>query len=210
MNRLLVLGGARSGKSRHAQQRIEAVPGRLAYIATAQALDPEMADRIARHRADRGERWHTIEAPVDLPRAIRQAGTACDAMLVDCLTLWLSNLMLAGHGIPFAVAALLDALTDCPVPIAVVANEVGLGIVPENPLARRFRDEAGRLNQCLADACSEVVFIAAGLPLVLKPSPCGFTSTSKSVTGEAGSREVPGRPQGASGRCDQFGAMPNA
>lgn len=170
MNRLLILGGARSGKSRHAQSRIEALPGRLAYVATAQALDPEMEDRIARHQADRGERWHTIEAPVDLPAVIRQAKDTCDAMLVDCLTLWLSNLMLAGHDIAAASSALLDALAENSVPIALVANEVGLGIVPENALARRFRDEAGRLNQRLAVACDKVIFVAAGLPLVLKPS----------------------------------------
>lgn len=168
MNRLLVLGGARSGKSRHAQQRIETVPGGLTYIATAQALDPEMEARIFWHQMDRGERWHTLEAPTDLPGAIRQSARACDAMLVDCLTLWLSNLMLAEHDIPAAVSALLDALAECPVPVALVANEVGLGIVPENGLARRFRDEAGRLNQRLAAACDEVVFIAAGLPITLK------------------------------------------
>jgi len=170
MTRLLVLGGARSGKSRYAQQRVEAVPGRLAYIATAQPLDPEMEDRIARHRADRGDRWRTIEAAFDLPGAIRQAGTACDAVLVDCLTLWLSNLMLTEQDIAAATAALLDALSACRVPVALVANEVGLGIVPENALARRFRDDAGRLNQRLAADCDEVVFVAAGLPLMIKPS----------------------------------------
>jgi adenosylcobinamide kinase/adenosylcobinamide-phosphate guanylyltransferase len=168
MIRLLILGGARSGKSRHAQQRIEALPGKLSYIATAQALDPEMEDRIARHREDRGDRWRTIEAPVDLPGAIRQAGAVGDAVLIDCLTLWLSNLILGGHDVSVAASSLLDALTDCPIPAALVANEVGLGIVPDNALARRFRDEAGRLNQCVAAACDEVVFVAAGLPLRLK------------------------------------------
>ncbi len=168
MNSLLVLGGARSGKSRYAQHRIEAVGERLVYIATAQALDAEMEDRIARHQADRGGCWDTAEAPIDLPGAIRQTGACCDAILVDCLSLWLSNLMLAQQDIAAASSALLDALAHCPVPIALVANEVGLGIVPENALARLFRDEAGRLNQALAAACGEVTFVAAGLPMRLK------------------------------------------
>jgi len=168
MNRLLVLGGARSGKSRYAQHRIEAVGGRLVYIATAQALDTEMEDRIARHQADRGGRWRTVEAPFDLSGAIRKAEASCDAMLVDCLTLWLSNLMLAEQDIAAATSALLNSLADCSVPIALVANEVGLGIVPENALARLFRDQAGRLNQLLAADCEEVTFVAASLPMRLK------------------------------------------
>lgn len=168
MRSLLVLGGARSGKSRYAQQRAEACGGRLAYIATAQALDGEMTDRIARHRADRDERWTTIDAPLDLPAAIREAAEQTDAILVDCLTLWLSNLMLADADIEAASCALADAIRACPRPIALVANEVGLGIVPDNPLARRFRDAAGRLNQQIAAIASDVVFVAAGLPMVLK------------------------------------------
>ena len=168
MSSLLVLGGARSGKSRYAQQRVEACGGTLAYIATAQALDEEMADRIARHRADRGERWTTIDAPIDLPAAIRRTAEQADAMLVDCLTLWLSNLLLADADIEAASGALAHAIRICPRPIALVANEVGLGIVPDNPLARRFRDAAGRLNQQIAAITSDVVFVAAGLPMVLK------------------------------------------
>jgi len=167
-HRLLVLGGARSGKSRYAQQRIEALAGRLVYIATAQALDQEMEDRIALHRADRGERWRTVESPIDLPGVIQQAGASCDAILVDCLTLWLSNLMVAEQDVAVATSALLATLSDCSIPIALVANEVGLGIVPENALARLFRDEAGRLNQALAAECEEVVFLSAGLPMRLK------------------------------------------
>ncbi|MCW1383730.1 bifunctional adenosylcobinamide kinase/adenosylcobinamide-phosphate guanylyltransferase [Novosphingobium sp. KCTC 2891] len=168
MTRLLVLGGARSGKSRYAQKRIEACGARLAYIATAEARDDEMVDRIAQHRRDRGPRWQTIEAPLDLPRAIETASRDADALLVDCLTLWLSNLMLADHDIPGARDALIRAVGSCSVPLALVANEVGLGIVPDNALARRFRDEAGWLNQTLADAADEVVFLAAGLPMQLK------------------------------------------
>lgn len=166
MKSLLVLGGARSGKSRHAQQRIEQVPGPLAYIATAQALDSEMDERIAHHRADRGPRWQTIEAPITLPEAIALAARQAEAILVDCLTLWLSNLLIADRPIP--VDELCDAIIGSRVPIALVANEVGYGIVPENALARRFRDEAGRLNQSIAAAVDEVVLVAAGLPLTLK------------------------------------------
>jgi adenosylcobinamide kinase/adenosylcobinamide-phosphate guanylyltransferase len=143
MTSLLVLGGARSGKSRYAQQRVEACAGRLAYIATAQALDAEMADRIARHRADRDARWHTIEAPLDLAAALARAGESHAAILVDCLTLWLSNLLLADRDPQREGMALAEAVAACPVPVALVANEVGLGIVPDNALARRFRDEAG-------------------------------------------------------------------
>jgi len=168
MTRLFVLGGARSGKSRYAQQRIEAEPGPLIYLATAQALDREMTDRIAWHQADRGERWRTVEVPIALPQAIREAGASGDAVLVDCLTLWLSNLMLADQDVAGAVDALVSSIADCPAPIALVANEVGLGIVPDNALARRFRDEAGRLNQQVAAASTEAVFLAAGLPMRLK------------------------------------------
>ncbi|HZU65394.1 MAG TPA: bifunctional adenosylcobinamide kinase/adenosylcobinamide-phosphate guanylyltransferase [Novosphingobium sp.] len=172
MTSLLVLGGARSGKSRHAEQWLEALPpgrhGRLAYIATAQVLDDEMAARIAHHRARRNARWHTIEAPIALAEAIGEAAQGADGVLVDCLTLWLTNLILAEADIAAASAALAAALAAAPVPVALVANEVGLGIVPDNALARRFRDEAGWLNQKLAATASQVVFVAAGLPMVLK------------------------------------------
>ena len=166
---LLVLGGARSGKSRYAEAQCTALPGTLVYIATAQALDGEMADRIARHRADRGPRWHTVEAPIDLPGAIRAAQGA-GAVLVDCLTLWLSNLLLAEEDIARWSHALDQAIRNSPGPVVLVSNEVGLSIVPDNALARRFRDEAGRLNQLIAAACDDVVMVAAGLPLVLKPA----------------------------------------
>ena len=168
MSTLLVLGGARSGKSRHAQEWIEQFPGRLAYIATAQALDGEMAERIARHQADRAGNWHTTEAPIDLPTAIIKAARGNDAILVDCLTLWLSNLVLTDADIPAATVALLDAVRTCQTPLALVANEVGFGIVPQNALARRFRDEAGHLNQKVAEVADEVRLVAAGLPLRLK------------------------------------------
>jgi adenosylcobinamide kinase/adenosylcobinamide-phosphate guanylyltransferase len=167
---LFVIGGARSGKSRYAQDRIEALPGRLAFIATAEPRDAEMADRIARHQADRGARWTAYEAPVNLPEAVIAAQASADAILVDCLTLWLSNLLLGQHDIGVAASALDDALRQCRVPIALVANEVGLGIVPTNELARKFRDEAGRLNQRMAAMAEEVILVTAGLPLTLKGS----------------------------------------
>ncbi len=166
----LVLGGARSGKSAHAE-RI-ALGTRLApvYVATAQAFDDEMRTRIARHRSDRaGGGWRTIEEPIDLPGAIREASTAETVILVDCLTLWLSNLMLGGHDVASAQADLLGTIDLAAGPLVLVSNEVGLGIVPETPLGRDFRDAQGRLNQAVAAAVPHVVFIAAGLPLVLKP-----------------------------------------
>ncbi|WP_327754585.1 bifunctional adenosylcobinamide kinase/adenosylcobinamide-phosphate guanylyltransferase (plasmid) [Sphingobium sp. SJ10-10] len=169
MTTLLVLGGCRSGKSRYAQERCEAISGgSLAYIATAQAFDVEMEERIARHRSERGSRWLTIDAPMDLAEALSEAAGRADAILVDCLTLWLSNLMLAEADIAAARAALADAVVACPIPVTLVANEVGLGIVPDNALARRFRDEAGWLNQQMATLCREVILLAAGLPLTLK------------------------------------------
>lgn len=168
MSSLLILGGARSGKSRHAQAWAEQKQGALAYIATAQAFDGEMADRIAQHRADRGPRWRTFDAPIALPAAIGEAAAGAEVVLVDCLTLWLSNLMLAELPLDAPVAALGEAIRRCPCPLVLVSNEVGLGIVPENSLARRFRDEAGRLNQAVAALAGEVQFIAAGLPLRMK------------------------------------------
>lgn len=164
---LLVLGGARSGKSQYAENWAASYGGRLAYIATAQALDEEMEHRIARHRLDRGEGWQTVEAPLDLARAIAQTARHADAVLVDCLTLWLSNWMLAGKAPP--VEELCESVAACPCPIALVANEVGMGIVPDNALARQFRDEAGRLNRKMAVAAGRVVMTVAGLPLQLKP-----------------------------------------
>ncbi len=168
MSLRLVLGGTRSGKSRHAQTWAEEHEGALAYIATAQAFDAEMTERIARHQDERGPRWRTFEAPVDLPATLARAARGHGAVLVDCLTLWLTNLMLGEEDIGAHTVALCAALGACPVPVALVANELGMGIVPENALARRFRDEAGRLNQRLAAFCDEVVFVAAGLPLFLK------------------------------------------
>lgn len=168
MNSLLVLGGARSGKSRYAQARAEALDAELVFIATAQAFDAEMTERIERHRDDRGDRWTTIEAPVALAAAIRAECREDRVLLIDCLTLWTSNLLLAEHDIPAATAELVAAIGDATGPLILVSNEVGLGIVPDNELARRFRDEAGRINQQVAAAVDEAMFIASGLPLRLK------------------------------------------
>lgn len=168
MNSLLVLGGARSGKSRFAQGRAEALPGELVYLATAQAFDDEMRERIALHRADRGARWSTVEAPLDLAGMITACSTPDKVVLVDCLTLWASNLMLAERDTAAATAGLVRAVSRAQGPVILVANEVGLGIVPDNALARRFRDVAGEINQAVAGSVDGVIFVAAGLPLVLK------------------------------------------
>ena len=164
----LVLGGARSGKSRHAEGLLTATPGPRVYIATAQIWDEEMADRVARHRQDRGPGWTTVEEPLDLPGALRRHALDGTGVLVDCLTLWLSNLLMVDADIPAKSAELLDALAEVQGRVVLVSNEVGLGIVPDNALARRFRDHAGRLHQDVAALATRVVFIAAGLPMVLK------------------------------------------
>lgn len=171
--RTLVLGGARSGKSRRAQTLAEGAveagrASRLVYVATAEPLDEDMAARIARHRSERDERWRTLEAPLELPEAITRSATPASLVLVDCLTLWLSNLMHAGREIESETARLLAALAGAGGPVILVSNEVGLGLVPETPLGRAFRDHQGRLNQAAASACERVEFVAAGLPLTLK------------------------------------------
>lgn len=163
----LVIGAARSGKSCFAEGLITATPRPRRYIATAEARDDEMRARIARHRADRGSAWTTVEAPLDLGRALA-AARPDEVVLIDCATLWLTNHLLADHDLDAEVAALLAALAACPAPVVVVSNEVGAGIVPDNALARRFRDEQGRLNQRLAARAELVVTVIAGLPLVLK------------------------------------------
>jgi adenosylcobinamide kinase/adenosylcobinamide-phosphate guanylyltransferase len=162
----LVLGGARSGKSRYAESLIGERPA--IYIATAEAHDDEMADRIRRHQARRGANWTTREAPVELAAVLRIESQPGRVVLVDCLTLWLSNLLGAGRDPAADSAALIECLSGLPAPVIFVANEVGLGIVPDNALARQFRNDAGRLNQQIAGIADRVVFVAAGLPLILK------------------------------------------
>ncbi|MEL7344348.1 MAG: bifunctional adenosylcobinamide kinase/adenosylcobinamide-phosphate guanylyltransferase [Pseudomonadota bacterium] len=166
MTVILYIGGARSGKSALAEGRVRAASDAPYYIATAQAGDDEMAARIARHRADRGQGWRVIEEPLDLIGAL----AACEGgvCLVDCLTLWLSNVMLAERDVAGETDRLLAALAASAGTVVLVTNEVGQGIVPQNALARAFRDSAGRLNQGVAALADEVVLVTAGLAQVLK------------------------------------------
>jgi adenosylcobinamide kinase/adenosylcobinamide-phosphate guanylyltransferase len=163
----LVIGGARSGKSAFAEQLITGSGRPRRYIATAGAWDEEMRDRITRHRQDRGTGWITVEAPLDLAAALADARPE-EAVLVDCATLWLTNHLLAEHDLAAETTGLLATLIACPAPVVIVSNETGWGIVPENALARRFRDEQGRLNQRLAAESALVVTVIAGLPMLLK------------------------------------------
>lgn len=164
----LVLGGARSGKSRFAETLLDTHPGSRTYLATAEIRDAEMAARVQLHRDRRDPDWRLVEEPLALPEALVAETEKGAAVLVDCLTLWLSNVMLAAREVEAAGTALEAALGQCGGPVILVANEVGLGIVPDNKLARDFRDHAGRLNQRMAALADHVVFIAAGLPLTLK------------------------------------------
>ena len=164
---ILITGGARSGKSKRAEPRARTFPGQPVYIATAEALDAEMATRIARHRARRGTDWIEREVPLDLVSAL-VATDGGGARLVDCLTLWLSNLMHAEREWEREVADLPGALPRLNSPVILLTNEVGLGIVPDNALARSFRDAAGIMNQAIADVADEVEFIVTGLPIKLK------------------------------------------
>ena len=159
---VLVGGGGRSGKSRWALDRARKCGDRLVYVATAEALDDEMAARIAQHRAERGNEFVTIEAPLDLAGAIRSL--ACDAIVIDCLTLWLSNSMSLPDKTEETIAVALESTAD----VIIVTNEVGCGIVPENALAREFRDRAGRMNQRFAEAADEVCWMVFGQPLRVK------------------------------------------
>jgi adenosylcobinamide kinase/adenosylcobinamide-phosphate guanylyltransferase len=163
----LVLGGARSGKSRYAENLIVALPPPWIFVATAEAGDAEMTERIALHRLRRGRDWQTVEAPHDLAAAL--AGVALDVpVLIDCLTLWLSNRMLLNAELEAEIARLDTTLDGRQGPVVLVSNEVGFGIVPDNELARRFRDLQGRLNQRLAARADRVVLVVAGLPVVVK------------------------------------------
>lgn len=166
----LVLGGARSGKSAFAQKQAEQAAAGTdrppLMLATAEAFDDEMRDRIRLHREERGEGWRTLEAPLNLAAAVRDLTTK-DIVVVDCLTLWLSNQMLGDHDLPAAVDDLSDAFAACPATVWVVSNEVGWSLVPENALGRRFRDEAGRLNQRVAAVADATCLIVAGMRLDL-------------------------------------------
>jgi len=167
---LLITGGARSGKSSFAEQRVTAFGAPLVYIATSEAFDSEMKDRIALHQARRGPNWQTVHAPLNLPQALRETDGK-GACLVDCLTIWLNNLMFAEQETVSAADHLVTAIAARSDPVVLVTNEVGSGIVPENALARRFRDEAGRMNQIIAAAVDEVYVSISGIPVRIKPQP---------------------------------------
>jgi len=165
----LILGGARSGKSRFSENTGLATEKKLIYIATSQALDDEMQARIHHHQTSRDTRWITIEEPLQLAKALQRHAAEDTCILVDCLTLWLTNLLLAGDDIFIRErTVLLDVVPQLTGDILLVSNEVGMGIVPLDPLSRRFVDEAGRLHQQLASICDTVTLVAAGLPLSLK------------------------------------------
>jgi len=163
-----VLGGARSGKSRYAEKLVMDGTPPWVYVATGQAHDDEMSARIATHQARRDGKWRTVEAPLDLPAAIAAHGNEGHPVLIDCLTLWLSNVMLAGQDWTTELQRLVAALSNVRGPVVVVSNEVGLGIVPDNALAREFRDAQGRVNMQIAAIADRAILIAAGLPLILK------------------------------------------
>lgn len=166
----LILGGARSGKSEYAESLMAMLPPPYLYLATAQPLDSEMVRRIELHRARRGEFWETLECPLQLPQVIENLEAGPKPVLVDCLTLWLSNLLATES--PSTIEAAVDDLaalvSRVSYPLFIVSNDVGGGIVPDNPLARRFRDLAGRAHQKLARVCRRVTLVVAGLPLTLK------------------------------------------
>ncbi len=166
----LVLGGARSGKSAFAEALIEtAGPG--IYLATATAGDADMADRIRLHRERRGDRWTTLEEPLDIGRVLVRHARPDRPILVDCLTLWLSNIMAARRDVEAEMDALAAGARGLAGPVVFVSNEVGLGIVPSTGLGRRFRDLAGRLNQTIAGVADRVVFMVASQPMVVKDAP---------------------------------------
>lgn len=167
MSIILVTGGARSGKSIYAEKRALALPGRPTYIATSEILDEEMAARVDEHRARRGGSWNERHAPIDLAQALMETDGS-GPRLVDCLTLWLSNLMFAERDVAAETSALTEAIEAQVSPIVFVTNEVGMGIVPDNALARRFRDSAGRLNQAIASVADEVALVVAGYPVRVK------------------------------------------
>ncbi len=166
-----ITGGARSGKSGFAERLAHELEGKRAYIATAQALDPEMAARIEQHRKDRSKAWDTYEEPLAVAELLRKLGAKYDVALLDCLTLWLSNLIAHtadGEVISARSEELVAAMSGFKGALFIVSNEVGLGIVPDNPLARQFRDFAGMLNQKVAQVADEVYFTASGIPIKIK------------------------------------------
>ncbi len=170
MHGVLIVGGARSGKSRRALQLAREIDGERVFIATAEPLDAEMAKRIARHRAERGADFRTVEAPLDLVGALQAEVSPTGVVIVDCLTLWLSNCMRDGGNVRVWTRALAAFLAAASGPVVLVSNEVGMGLVPETRLGRDFRDAQGELNREVAAVCRRVEFMVAGLPLSVKPA----------------------------------------
>jgi adenosylcobinamide kinase/adenosylcobinamide-phosphate guanylyltransferase len=174
---MLVLGGAKSGKSRFALDYCNQLDRRRIFLATAEAGDQEMNERIRRHQAERGEDWETVEEPVNIQAVIDAYDHKENVILLDCLTLWLSNLFMAHDGgsqnaVPENIQLLGKRLSDMKGLIIAVSNEVGMGIVPEHAVSRKFRDMAGQMNQSIAGIAGKVVFIMSGLPMVMKDDPC--------------------------------------
>lgn len=170
----LILGGARSGKTGFAERLALHSGSKPAYLATATVLDGEMRDRVSSHKASRGVRFATIEEPMRLSRTIETAGRTHDVILVDCLTLWITNLLMANEDVATSVSELCATLVEFrDAKVILVSNEVGMGIVPDNAMARTFRDLAGAAHQRLAEICEDVYFVAAGLPLTMKGEPPG-------------------------------------
>jgi adenosylcobinamide kinase/adenosylcobinamide-phosphate guanylyltransferase len=163
-----VLGGSRSGKSLFALEKSSAFSGKKAFIATAQALDEEMKERIERHKKERSIEWVTFEEPLDISGSINKLGSDFNAALIDCLTLWLSNIMLNNLNIKEQIDSFCGSIASVKYPLFIVSNEVGMGIVPENDLSRKFRDNAGFLNRRIASIADEVYLVTAGIPLKIK------------------------------------------
>ena len=167
--RVLILGGARSGKSTFALSEASASQGKKAFLATAEALDDEMAVRIARHRSERSPEWDTFEEPVELPSLISKVTPDYPVVLVDCLTVWVSNILLRGLPLERYADQFLEAISSrAAVNLYIVSNEVGLGLVPDVPVGRQYRDDLGRLNANIAAAATDVYFMVAGIPMKIK------------------------------------------
>ncbi len=166
---IFILGGARSGKSTYALQEASAVAGKKAFVATAEALDDEMRSRIDNHKKQRGNAWVTFEEPLNISRIITDIRNSYNAIIIDCLTLWMSNIMHAGFDIYKTTDEFIDVISqDCPTLLYIVSNEVGMGLVPDNELARDYRDNLGYINQKVAKVATDVYFLTAGIPLKIK------------------------------------------
>lgn len=166
--KIFITGGARSGKSSFALKEASGISGEKAYIATAEALDEEMRERIEQHKNQRGKDWDTYEEPLRISDVIKKIESRYDVIVVDCLTMWISNIMNAGLSIEIEIENFISSLATHNSSVYIVSNEVGMGIVPENEVARRFRDVAGTLNQKVAKVADEVYFVIAGIPLRIK------------------------------------------